>query len=166
MWTSEDLRKWILGGALMLPALVWTLGAAGDNLCLSCVSSKAQLALTGSFAFPPGLCLPAGELVPLSGNVHVITEINSKRSLGNLQLSMAGVSGIGQTSRDLFIGVGTNKRAGVRISPGPNTFTADFTLEPTNGCASVLLPVEFTLNFNRGGTLNATASSVTVGGVT
>lgn len=159
------MQRWILGGALVLAALVWAFGAAGDNLCLACVSSQTQLALTGSFAFPPGLCLPAGELVPLSGNVHVITKVNSKRLLGNLQLSMAGVSGIGQTSRDLYIAVGNNKRTGIAVAPGLNSFTTDFTLEPTNGCASVRLPVRFTLNFNRDGTLNSAASSVTVGGV-
>ena len=144
------MRNWILGGALVLPALVWTL--TGDKLCLPSVSSKAQLALTGSFGFPPRLCLPAGEFVPLSGNVHV--------------LSMAGVSGIGQTSGDLYIGVGTYKRARIAVAPGLNSFTTDFTLEPTDGCASVPLPVKFRLNFNRDGTLNAAASSVTLGGVT
>lgn len=150
----------------MLPALVWTLGAAGDNLCITCVSSQAQLALTGSFAFPPGLCAPAGELVPLSGNVHVITRVNPKSLVGNLQVSLAGVSGIGQTSRDLYIGVGTRKRVGIAVAPGLNSFTADFTLEATNGCLSVPMPVKFALNFNRDGTLNASASSVSVKGVT
>lgn len=165
MRTSAEMRNWVLGGALVLPALVWTLAAAGDNLCITCVSSQAQLALTGSFAFPPGLCIPAGELVPLSGNVHIITRVNPKSFVGNLQISLAGVSGIGQTSRDLYIGVGTSKRAGTAIPPGRNTFTATFTLESTNGCASVPLPLKFTLNFNGNGTLNGTASTISVGGM-
>lgn len=160
------MRKSILGGALVLPVLVWTLGAAGDKLCLTCVSSKAQLALTGSFAFPLGLCLPAGEVVPLSGYVHVITKVNRTGLVGNFQLSMAGVSGVGQTSGDLYIGVGTNKRAGIAVVPGLNSLRTEFTLEPTNGCASVPLPVKFTLNFNNDGTLNASTSSVSVGEVT
>ncbi len=76
---------------------------------------------------------------------------------------MAGVSGVGQTSGDLYIGIGTNRQAAVTVAPGPTDFPATFTLEPTNGCASVPLPLTFTLVFNSDGTLNVAGSSVRVG---
>ena len=72
--------------------------------------------------------------------------------MGNLHLNMAGVSGASRTSRDLYIGIGTSKQVGIAVPPGPNAFTATFTLEPTNNCASVPLPLRFTLNFNSDGT--------------
>lgn len=158
-------RPRFIGVSLLMFSCLATV-AAGDNQCPACVLSNTQLALAGSFRFPPDPCLTTGESVSLSGNVHVVTKVDPTTFVGNLHLNMAGVNGVGQTSGDLYIGIGSNKRVGIAIPPGPKVFTATFTLEPTNGCASVPLPLKFTLNFNSDGTLNAAASSVSVGGVT
>ena len=128
------------------------------------VLSNTTLALAGDFFLPSDPCLPSGESVSLSGNVHVVTKVNPTTFVGDLHLNMAGVTGVGQTSGDLYVGVGTSKSVGISLSPGPNALTATFTLEPTNGCASVPLPLNFSLNFNSDGTLNVDASSVSVGG--
>lgn len=150
---------------LLLVAASVAIATTGHRHCPGCVSSNADLPLATRFPYSPHAGLPGSELVPLSGRVHVVTEVDPTSSIGNLNLNMTGVSGVGQSSGDLFIGAGTNNLTGVRISPGPNTFTADFTLEPTDGCPSVPLLLKFTLNFKADGTLNAAASSVTVGGM-
>ena len=130
--------------------------------CPTCVLSNADLPLAITFPYSPGARLPGGEFVPLSGRVHVVTEVDPTTAVGNLHLNLAGVSGVGQSSGDLYIGLGTNEQVGVTVASGPNVFTGSFTLEPTDGCAGVPLPLKLTLNFNGDGTLNAAASSVMV----
>ena len=139
--------------------------ATGHHHCQACVLSNADLPIATIFPYSPGTGLPGGEFVPLSGRVHVVTEVDPTTSVGTLHLNLAGVSGVGQSSGDLYIGLGTNEQVGVTVASGPNVFTAIFTLEPTDGCASVPLPVKFTLDFNGDGTLNVAASSVMVGGM-
>lgn len=150
---------------LLLVAGSVAIATTGHRHCPACVSSNANLPLATIFRYSPGAGLPGGESVPLSGRVHVVTEVNPTTSVGNLHLNLAGLSGVGQSSGDLYIGLGTNEQVGVTVASGPNVFTSTFTLEPTDGCASVPLPVKFTLNFNGDGTLNAATSSATVGGV-
>ena len=151
---------------LLLVAGSVAIATTGRRHCPACALSNADLPLVAIFPYSPGAGLPGGELVPLSGRVHVVTEVDPTTSVGNLHLNLAGVSGVGQSSGDLYIGFGTNEQLGATAASGPSVFTGTFTLEPTDGCASVPLPVKFTLNFSRDGSLNAAASSVTVGGVT
>ena len=162
----DSHRQSRFASLLLLVAGSVAVATTGHRHCPACVLSNADLPLATIFPYSPGAGLPAGEFVPLSGRVHVVTEVNPTTSVGKLHVNMAGVSGVGQSSGDLFIGVGTNEQVGVPVTSGANVFTGTFTLEPTNGCASVPLPLKFTLNFNRDGTLNTAASSVTVGAVT
>ena len=163
---NDSHRTWWLISCSLLVVCFVVVAAVAYNQCSACVLSNADLPLVDGFQYSPGPGLPGSEFVRVSGKIHVVSKVDPTKFLGNLQISVAGVSGVGQTLGDLYTGVGTNKRAGIRISPGPNTFTVDFTLEPTDGCPSVPLLLKFTLNFNNDGTLNTSASSVVVGGIT
>jgi hypothetical protein len=123
------------------------------------------LSLQGIFHVPPDPCLPAtGEDVPLAGEVHVVT-VAGPGVVAQIHLNMAGVQGTGQTSGSLYIGTGSNNF--VNLPPDPCiTVPANFTLETTNGCASVPLPVTAGLCFASDGTLLPQSSSVSIGGVT
>jgi hypothetical protein len=85
----------------------------------------------------------------------------------DIHLNMAGVDGVGQTSGSLYIGTGSNKLVDVIVQPQPppNRVQASFTLETTNGCASVPLLLTFELVFGTDGAL-LPQSTVSVGGVT
>jgi hypothetical protein len=86
--------------------------------------------------------------------------------IAEVHLNMAGVDGVGQTSGSAYIGTGSNKF--VNLPPDPCiSVQANFTLETTNGCASVPLPVTAGLCFAPDGTLQPPPqSTVSVGGVT
>jgi hypothetical protein len=69
---------------------------------------------------------------------------------------MAGVDGVGQTTGNMYIGTGSNKVLGVQLIPNQlpsSPIRANFTLEPTNGLASVPLHLAFELVPNSDGTL-------------
>jgi len=138
--------------------------AAGDNPCPPWVWSNAQLPLQGNFPFSPDSYLNLGESVALSGWAHVVTKLDPTSFVGNVDLNMSAI-GVGQTSGDLYIAIGRYQRQGTAIPPGLNIFTPKFTLEPTRGGTSVQLPLKFTLDFNKDGTLNVAASTVSIGGV-
>ena len=144
--------------------------------CPGCRTTSLLLSLAGNFQQPGDPCNPEGESVALAGEVHVVTQIVGQVGVPptgtfvtNVYLNMAGVQGTGQTSGDLYIGTGGGQNfRGVQypvspISPSP-LIPAIFTLEPTNGCASVPLPVEFRAVFDSDGTL-LPASTVTLGGI-
>jgi hypothetical protein len=81
---------------------------------------------------------------------------------------MAGVQGTGQASGNLYIGTGSQKFVGVQYPPGPifppgPILPATFTLEATNGCASLPFVVVFTAAFGSDGTL-LPESTVSLGG--
>lgn len=116
-------------------------------------TTSLLLPLSDVFFEPPSPCIAAGENVPLAGNVHVVTTYPPEPDLRtvNIYLNMAGVQGTGQTSGSLYIGTGSNKLIGAAYPPEP--FFANFALEPTNGCASVTLPLSFNLVFASDGTL-------------
>lgn len=116
-------------------------------------TTSLLLPLSDVFFEPPNPCVAAGENVPLAGNVHVVTTFPPEPFLRtvNIYLNMAGVQGTGQTSGSLYIGTGSNKLIGVAYPPEP--FLANFALEPTDGCASVTLPLSFNLVFASDGTL-------------
>jgi hypothetical protein len=112
---------------------------------------------------PGDPCVPAGEDVSLVGKVHVVTKAGPS-VIAEIHLNMAGVDGVGQTSGSRYIGTGSNKF--VNFPSGPIVpVEANFTLETTNGCASVPLPLTFELVFGSDGTL-LPQSTVSVGGGT
>ena len=104
----------------------------------------------------------------LAGGVHVATKVGLN-FLTDVYLNMAGVQGTGQTSGGLYIGTGSQKFVGVQWPPVPifpgGTIFATFTLEPTNGCASLPFFVTFTAAFSSDGTL-LPESTVSLGGGT
>ena len=126
--------------------------------------TSALLPLQGTIGHPPDPCVPTGENVSLAGQVHVVTKA-SPASIAEIHLNMAGVDGVGQTSGNAYIGTGSRKL--VNLPPEPCiTVEADFTLETTDGCASVPLPVTAGLCFDSSGKLLPQSSSVSIGGVT
>ena len=70
---------------------------------------------------------------------------------------MAAVSGVGQTTGNMYIGTGSNRFLSVQLTPnhqypgGP--VRANFNLEPTDGCASGSLSLIFELVPGSDGTL-------------
>jgi hypothetical protein len=148
--------------AVSLVAFGWTTPAWAPT-CGSCTTTSALLPLQGVFHTPPEPCVPAGEDVSLAGEVHVVTKAGPG-VIAEIHLNMAGVDGVGQTSGSMYIGTGSNKF--VNIPPQPCiSVQANFTLETTNGCASVPLPVTAGLCFAGDGTLLPQSSSVSIGGV-
>jgi hypothetical protein len=126
------------------------------------------LPLAGEFFIPGDPCVPLGEQVVLAGNTHVVTQAFPQNPVKtvNVYLNMAGVQGTGQTSGGLYLGTGSNKVIGLPWPPEPFLtlpVSASFSLEPTNGCASVPLPLNFDLHFASDGTL-LPDSSVSIGG--
>ncbi len=95
--------------------------------------------------------------------MHVVTVVDPTGAQQTaIHLNLADVQGTGETSGGLYIGNGAVK---VLVPPTPiDQFSAGFTLEPTNGCASMPLNLNFTLQFNANGNLLADGSSVSLGG--
>jgi hypothetical protein len=123
------------------------------------------LPLQDTTFIPPNPCVAAGENVSLAGNVHVVTSVGPN-FVTDVHLNMAGVDGLGQTSASTYIGTGSNKFVDEQWPPSPvtpNPLVAVFTLETTNGCASVPLPLTFDLLLGSDGTL-LPQSTVSVGG--
>jgi hypothetical protein len=124
--------------------------------------------LSGTFFYPPIPIFP-GENVSLAGDVHVVTHVGPN-FIADIHLNMAGVDGIGQTTGDMYIGTGSNKVLAVQLVPNgvpPRPVRANFTLETTNGLASVPLPLTFELMLGSDGTLLPSPSStVSIGGST
>jgi hypothetical protein len=150
--------------AIALAAVGWT-RPAWPQACSICKTTSLLLPLSGALFLPPNPCVPAGENVSIAGDVHVVTKVRSNQ-LFDAYLNMAGVDGMGQTSGSLYIGTGSNKFIGVQWPPDPitpATIVAIFSLEATNGCASVGLPVTFHLLFGSDGAL-LVDSTMSVGG--
>jgi hypothetical protein len=151
-----------------IAALGWT-RPAWALLCPGCKTTSILLPLAGAIFFPPNPCVPAGENVALAGDVHVVTKVGPN-FLTNVHLNMAGVQGTGQTSGGLYIGTGSQKFVDVQYPPVPIfppglILPATFTLETTNGCASLPFSVAFTAAFGSDGTL-LPESTVSLGGGT
>ena len=149
--------------AAILAAFGWTTpawapapGTGGNSIVTS-----TKLPLSGIFRVPPDPCVPAGENVSLAGEVHVVTKVEPT-IIRQVHLNMAGVDGVGQTSGSMYIGTGSNKFVNLPSDPCI-TVPANFTLETTNGCASVPLPVIAELCFATDGTLLPQSSSVSIG---
>jgi hypothetical protein len=96
----------------------------------------------------------------IRGHFYVL-EVRGRKSGKILRLPV-------KTSGSTYIGNGSNKLPGVQLIPNqfpPSPIRANFTLETTNLCASVSLPLTFELVPGSDGTL-LPQSTVSVGGVT
>jgi hypothetical protein len=162
-------RRDFLTGAVLVAATLAAFGwatPAWAPLCPNCRTTGLLLPLAGVIFFPPNPCVSAGENVALAGDVHVVTKVGPN-FLTDVHLNMAGVQGTGQTSGSLYIGTGSQKFVGVQFPPVPGfpgvPIFAIFTLEPTNGCASIPFTVTFGAAFGSDGTL-LPESTVSLGG--
>jgi hypothetical protein len=164
----RNRREFLTGAssvAVTLAALGWARPARAAA-CPICKTTSLLLPLSGTFFHPRDPCVQAGENVALAGDVHVVTKVG-QGFVVDLHLNMAGVDGTGQTSGSLYIGTGSNKFIGIQFPSepcAPNPIRANFTLETTNGCASVPLPLTAQLCFAADGTL-LPESTIVVGGV-
>jgi hypothetical protein len=127
-------------------------------------SLLVPLAPGSAVTVSPGPCMPAGDVVPLAGNLHVVTLVRDGM-LTEVHLNLAGVQGMGQTG-NLYIGTGSQKLAplaqpvtgGTRVlAPG------SFTLEHTDGCASDTLPAIVELVFDAEANLDPAQTECTGG---
>jgi hypothetical protein len=159
----HTVRSWRRVGLLATVVAVLAFGWAPPAWapCLSCRTTSLMLPLAGAFLIPPDPCVGSGEIVELTGRVHVVSVVRSD-SVADIYLNMAGVHGVGQTTGTTYIGTGANRLLGVAL-PSPD-FQAGFTLEPTDRCASTALPLAFVLEFGDDGALLDT-STVSVGGL-
>jgi hypothetical protein len=164
-----NVRGWLRVGALAAVAVLsfgWAPRAWAPT-CPGCSITNVKLPLADSFLLPPNSCVAAGEDVSLTGEVNVVTVTGLNSTGGveaNIYLNMAGVSGLGLTTRNTYIGTGANKFVVVTAAPGSADFSVLFTLEPTDGCASVPLPLRFTLDFDKDGTLMGDSAVAVDGG--
>jgi hypothetical protein len=98
-----------------------------------------------------------GEYVVLSGNVHVVTLVQPSDNTADIYFNAADISGMGQTSGTLYLAIGAAHLANQSVTL-PGTFASSslvsLTLQPTNGCASVALPLGFSLTFDSLGNLD------------
>jgi hypothetical protein len=159
------IRTVFATGALTLVLAFGWASPAWAPPCTYCKTTSLMLQLTGTAFVPPNPCVgAAGESVSLAGEAHVVTKVGLN-FVTDLHLNMAGVSGVGGTTGNMYIGTGSNKFLSVQLTPNqfpPSPVRADFTLEPTDGCASVPLPLIFELVPGSDGTLQ-TSSTVSVG---
>jgi hypothetical protein len=148
-------------GAVVALALGWA-SPAWAPPCTYCTTSGLMLPLSGLVFVPPNPCIgTAGESVSLVGDVHAVTKVGLN-FVADVHLNMAGVNGVGQTTGNMYIGTGSNRFLGVQLIPnqlpgGP--IRASFTLEPTDGCASVPLPLTFELVPSSDGTLQTSSTA-------
>jgi hypothetical protein len=176
-FSKEDIpmrnRRGFLTGAGLLAITLAAFGGAppvqAQATCSTCKTTSLLLPLAGAIFFPPNPCVPAGENVALAGDVHVVTKVGPN-FVTDVHLNMAGVLATGQTSGGLYIGTGSQKFVGVQYPPSPvfppvPVLPATFTLETTNGCASLPFFVTFTAAFSSDGTL-LPESTVSLGGGT
>jgi hypothetical protein len=166
-------RRDFLTGAGAFAATLVAFGGSppawAQATCSTCKTTSLLLPLAGAIFFPPNPCVPAGENVALAGDVHVVTKVGPN-FLTNVHLNIPGVQGAGQTSGSLYTGTGSQKFIGVQYPPSPvyppsPILPATFTLEATNGCASLPFFVTFTAAFGSDGAL-LPESTVSLGGGT
>lgn len=159
----NDRRAFLLtagSAALTLATLGWKSSAALANTTPTPVATSLLLPLAGVFLFPPQplFCNTQGEGVVLAGDIHVVTQVfwPADPGLGrtvNIYLNIAAAPCTGHASGSLYIGSGSAKLIGLAFPPDTVLCVPDFTLEPTNGCASVPLPLNVQLVFASDGTL-------------
>src|SRR5690349_19663392 len=116
MQHSENwLRRAGIGTGIVL-ALSWA-SPAWAPPCAYCKTTSVMLQLTGTSFVPPNPCVGAGgEGVSLAGEVHVVTKVGLN-FVTDVHLNMAGVSGAGQTTGNMYIGTGSNKLLSVQLTP-------------------------------------------------
>jgi hypothetical protein len=162
--STQNRRAFLIRGAVAfaLPGLGWASPASAA--CTICRTTSLLLPLSGIAFAPIEPCVPTGERVSLAGNLHVVTTVHENWVM-DIHLDMAGVDGIGQTSGASYIGTGSTKFIDLQGGPELDAITTNFTLENTNRCASVPLPVTFQLSFGNDGRL-LPESNASIGGVT
>jgi hypothetical protein len=170
--TMRNRRDFLLAGsaAAGLAAFGWA-RPAWAPVCPGCVTRSLLLPLSGLFFFSPPVPIGgfAGEDVALAGDVHAVAMVSMGPTTwqANFHLNMAGVQGQGQTTSDLYIGTGSQSLMGIQFPPQtiggvpPDPIFPVFTLQPTQGLASVPLPVTFQPYFDAAGNLLA-SSTVTL----
>jgi hypothetical protein len=161
-------QSWLRAAAAVVVLTVGWASPAWAQSCAVCKTTSLFLPLSGVFFYPPTPIIPQGENVSLTGKVHVVThvvDVVGGNFLTDVYLNMAGVIGVGQTTRKMYIGTGSNKFLGVAIPTEPvippNPIRASFILEPTNRGGSVPLLLKFLLVLGTDGTL-LPSSTVTV----
>ena len=114
------LRSAAVAAAVVL-AFSWTSPAWAPG-CPECKTTSLFLTLSGVFFYPPIPILPSGENVSLTGEVHVVTHVVAVvggNFITDVFLNIAGVTGIGQTTGNMYIGTGSNKLVNVAFPPRP-----------------------------------------------
>jgi hypothetical protein len=160
----NDRRAFLLtagSAAMTLATLGWKSPVLAQTASPVLVrkTTSLLLPLTGVFFYPPDPCIANGESVALTGDMHVVTHVYPAEPVlvpptpirVNIHLNTAGAQGTGQ-SGTLYLVTGSPKFIGVAWPPQPD-LQANFALEPTDGCASVPLPLNFELVFASDGTL-------------
>jgi len=128
------------------------------------VTTSLFLSLSGNVSAPTEPCLPIGEIVQISGRVHVVSIVPPDPITPiRLHFNLADVMGTGQTSGNTYIGTGAQDFEFQQVPPDPIT-PVDFTLQHTDGCRDTVLPVSFTLNFDASGHLVGGSASLQTGG--
>jgi hypothetical protein len=131
------------------------------------VTTSLFLPLSGAVFVPTDPCVPIGETVAISGNVHVVSIILPNAAPNplpiRLHFNLADVIGTGQTSGNTYIGTGAQDFEFQQVPPDPIA-PVDFTLQHTDGCRDTVLPVSFTLNFDEGGHLVGGSATLRTGG--
>jgi hypothetical protein len=145
--------------AVVVLALGWA-SPAWAPVCTGCTTTSLFLRLSGVAFYPPTPIIPAGENVALDGEVHVVahvTAVVAGNFLADIHLNMAGLTGVGQTTGNMYIGTGSSKSLDVAYPPvpifPPTPIRVSFSLEPTNRGGNVPLLVDLGLIFNTDGTL-------------
>jgi hypothetical protein len=168
---SDSLRRvGIAASAALIAGL-----AAGPAQSGGAITTSLLLPVQiNSLVLPQSPCLPNGDTVAISGEVHVVSLLIPGNPVipGNpiklsVHFNMAGVDGTG-ASGNTYIGTGASKFEipGNPVIPGnpivPPPQITTFTLEHTDGCAATPLPLVFNLNLDESGHL-MTNSTVSVG---
>ena len=113
-------RQYWLRQAALLAVVVLAFGwvsPAWAPPCTYCTTSGLMLQLTGMAFVPPNPCVGAtGESVLLAGEVHVVTKVGLN-FVTDVHLNMAGVSGVGQITGNMYIGTGSNRFLSVQLTP-------------------------------------------------
>ena len=128
------------------------------------VTTSLFLSLSGAVFSPSDPCLSNGDIVGISGKVHVVSIVPPDPITPvRLHFNLADVIGTGQTSGNTYIGTGAQDFEFQQVPPDPIA-PVDFTLQHADGCRDTVLPVSFTLNFDASSHLVGGSASLQTGG--
>jgi hypothetical protein len=163
----QDLAHWLRRAAVIaiigMPAMLPAAALAGQGT--GAIVSHLMIPLTGTISLPPDPCVPAGEPVSFTGDVHAVAILHRNGALF-VHLNLADVVGTGASTGDTYLGVGAHNFPHQSFS-AQLVLQHDFRLQSTEGCASQPLPVTVTLAFGGNGrVLPAPASSAQIASAT